>query len=254
MAIIVLTGASSGIGEATARLLAREGHVLVIAARRIERLQQLQVELGPTVHPFQADLADPAQVQALADFAGQNFGGIDVWINNAGAGGSRYGWWQHGVEPIRQVLDINLLAPMVSVAAAVPYMKGRPGAQFINIASVAGHIGTGPLYSATKWGLRGFSEALRRELEPHGIKVSIVSPGFVRSEMTAHRGNDLPGPEIVAAAIAHVIRRPRREVVVPGWYRLLIWLERLLPASLSDPLVRKVTMGGRPDTDASMQR
>jgi short-subunit dehydrogenase len=242
VAIIVLTGASSGIGEATARQLAAEGHTLVIAARRIERLQGLAAELGAQVHVFAADLSQPVQVQALADFAAERCGRIDVWINNAGMGGSFVGSWAKGTDWTRQILDTNLLGPIVSVAAAVPHMKG--GGHFINIASVAGHIGTSPLYSATKWGLRGLSEGLRRELAPQGIKVSIVSPGFVRSEMTAARGSKLPGPEIVAKAIANVIKRPRREVVVPGYYRLLIWLERLLPAALSDQVVRKVVMRG----------
>lgn len=239
MAIIVLTGASSGIGEATARQLAQEGHTLVIAARRLERLQALAAELQTEVHVFQADLAKPDQVKALAQFAAERCGRIDVWINNAGIGGSSnpHSW---EVDWFEQILDTNLLSPIVSVAAAVPYMKGK--GHFINIASVAGHIGTAPLYSATKFGLRGFSEGLRRELEPQGIKVSIVSPGFVRSEMTAARGLNLPGPEIVAKAISNVIKRPRREVVVPGWYRALIWLERLMPAKLSDQVVRKFVL------------
>jgi short-subunit dehydrogenase len=237
VAIIVLTGASSGIGEATARLLAAEGHTLILAARRLERLQALAVELGAKVHVFQADLSQTEQVQALADFAAERCGRIDVWINNAGIGGSFAGSWAKGTPWIEQILDTNLLGPILSVAAAVPHMQGR--GHFINIASVAGHIGTAPLYSATKWGLRGFSEGLRRELEPQGINVSIVSPGFVRSEMTAARGPKLPGPEIVAKAISSVIKRPRREVVVPGWYRLLIWLERLLPVGLADTVVRK---------------
>lgn len=238
MAIIVLTGASSGIGEATARQLAQEGHTLVIAARRLERLQALASELKTEVHVFQADVSKPDQVKALAEFAAERCGRIDVWINNAGIGGSFVGNWE--VDWLEQILDTNLLSPVISVAAAVPYMKGK--GHFINIASVAGHIGTSPLYSATKWGLRGFSEGLRRELEPQGIKVSIVSPGFVRSEMTAARGSNLPGPEIVAKAISNVIKRPRREVVVPGWYRALIWLERLMPVGLSDQVVRKFVL------------
>lgn len=238
MAIIVLTGASSGIGEATARQLAAEGHTLVIAARRIERLQALAAELKTEVHVFQADVSRPDQVKALAEFAAERCGRIDVWINNAGIGGSFVGNWE--VDWLEQILDTNLLSPVVSVAFAVPYMKGN--GHFINIASVAGHIGTSPLYSATKWGLRGFSEGLRRELEPQGIKVTIVSPGFVRSEMTAARGPNLPGPEIVAKAISNVIKRPRREVVVPGYYRGLIWLERLMPVRLSDWVVRKFVL------------
>jgi short-subunit dehydrogenase len=253
MAIIVLTGASSGIGEATARRLAREGHTLILAARRIDRLQALAAELGPNVHPFQVDLAQPDQMKVLADWTAQRFGGIDIWINNAGMGGP-VPWWSMGLKPIQKVVNLNLVAPLASVEAALPYMEGRPGAQFINVASVAGHIGSVGLYSATKFGLRGLTEAMRRELKSRGIGVSLVSPGFIRTEMTAGVRLPMPGPEIVAEVIARLIRRPRRKVVVPGWYRLLIWLERLLPASLSDSLIRRMTMDRRSDSDASMQR
>lgn len=231
MKIIVLTGASSGIGEATARQLAAEGHTLVLVARRIERLQALAQSLGPNVHPYAADLTDPTAVQALADWTGERFGRIDVWINNAGMGGPMP-WWKRGLEPIQRVTNLNLVTPMASVTAALPYMQR--GSLFINIASVAGHVGSAGLYSATKFGLRGLSESLRRELRPLGIRVSILSPGFVRTEMTEDVKFPMPGPDVIARAISRLVRRPRREVVVPGWYRLLIWLDRLAPAAFTD--------------------
>jgi short-subunit dehydrogenase len=229
--IIVLTGASSGIGEAAARQLAAEGHTLVLVARRLERLEALAAALGPNVHPYAADLTDPTAVQAIADWTAERFGRIDVWINNAGMGGPQP-WWRKGLAPIQQVVNLNLVTPLASVAAALPYM--RRGAQFINVASVAGHVGSVGLYSATKFGLRGLSESLRRELREQGIYVSTLSPGFIRTEMTAKLGFPMPGPEIVARAISRLIRRPRPEVVVPGWYRLLIWLDRFTPAALTD--------------------
>lgn len=229
--IIVLTGASSGIGEAAARQLAAEGHTLILAARRLDRLEQLAAELGPQVHPYAVDLSVPGEVQGLADFVGQRFGQIDVWINNAGMGGPRP-WWTKGLEPIQQVVNLNLVTPLASVGAALPYM--RPGAHFINIASVAGHIGSAGLYSATKFGLRGLSESMRRELRPKGIDVSYVSPGFIKTEMTTNVPIPMPGPELIARAISRLIRRPRPEVVVPGWYRLLIWFERFTPTALAD--------------------
>lgn len=236
MKIIVLTGASSGIGEATARQLAAEGHTLVLVARRIDRLEALARALGPNVHPYAADLADPTAVKGLADWTGARFGRIDVWINNAGMGGPMP-WWRKGLEPIQRVVNLNLVTPLASVNAALPYMKR--GAGFINIASVAGHIGSAGLYSATKFGLRGLSESLRRELRPHGIHVSILSPGFVRTEMTEAVNFPMPGPEVIARAVSRLIRRPRREVVVPGWYRLLIWLDRLAPAAFTDWVMAK---------------
>ncbi|HLO01639.1 MAG TPA: SDR family NAD(P)-dependent oxidoreductase [Symbiobacteriaceae bacterium] len=231
MKIIVLTGASSGIGEAAARQLAAEGHTLVLVARRLERLEALAQELGPNVHPYAADLTDPSLVQALADWTAERFGRIDLWINNAGMGGP-IPWWRKGLAPIQQVVNLNLITPMLSVTAALPYMKR--GAHFINIASVAGHVGSAGLYSATKFGLRGLSESLRRELRPQGIHVSILSPGFIRTEMTAEVNFPMPGPAVIARAISRLIRRPRRELVVPGWYRLLIWLDRYMPAAFTD--------------------
>lgn len=231
MAIIVLTGSSSGIGEATARQLAAEGHTLLIAARRLDRLEALAAELGPNVHPYAVDLTEPEAVQSLADFAGRQFGQIDVWINNAGMGGPDP-WWPKGLSPIQRVVNLNLVTPLASVGAALPYMKR--GSHFIHVASVAGHIGSAGLYSATKFGLRGLALSQRRELYDQGIAVSLVSPGFIRTEMTASFGFKMPGPKVIAKAISRLIRRPRPEIVVPGYYRFLIWLDRLAPTALTD--------------------
>lgn len=230
MAVVVITGASSGIGEATARELAAQGHKLVLAARRVDRLEALAGEMaGRTeVLTVQADMGEAGQVEALARQAVERFGAIDVWINNAGISPPER-WWQADPAALKQVVDVNLTAPILSVRAAVPYMKKQGRGHFINVASVAGHIGTMNVYAATKFGLRGFSEAMRRELGRFGIKVSVVSPGFIATEMTRHRKGKMPGPEVVARAIARVARRPRREVVVPGYYRFLIWINAHFP-------------------------
>jgi short-subunit dehydrogenase len=231
MAVVVITGASSGIGEATAIYLAGEGHKLVLAARRAERLETLAEGLSRKceVLTVPTDVADPAAVENLARAAFERFGAIDVWVNNAGVGGSGFKWLEESADNARHAIAVNLTAPILAARAVWPYMRKAGRGHIINIASVAGHVGTNGIYSATKFGLRGHSEALRRELRPYGIQVSVVSPGFVRSEMTAHRSIPMPGPEIVAKAISNMIRRPRREVVVPGWYRLLIALNRILP-------------------------
>ncbi|HWI62882.1 MAG TPA: SDR family NAD(P)-dependent oxidoreductase [Symbiobacteriaceae bacterium] len=225
MGVVVITGASSGIGEAAARELARGGHKLVLAARRAERLAALEGELSQQteVLTVTADVGDGAQVEALARQAAERFGTIDVWVNNAGLG-PQGRWWEMEQAAIAQVVDVNLTAPLLSVRAALPYMKARGRGHFINVASVSGHIGNHALYSATKFGLVGLSEALGRELKPLGIQVSVVSPGFIATEMTRGVTWPMPGPEVVARVIARLIRRPKREVVVPGWYRVLIWL------------------------------
>lgn len=232
MAVVVITGASSGIGETTARLLAKQGHKLAIAARRVDRLEALAKDLveQTEVLVVPTDVSDPTAIHNLAKVTYEKFGVIDVWINNAGIGGSSIQWLEAGVENAQQAISINLTAPILATQAVFPYMKKQGRGQIINIASVAGHIGTNSMYSATKFGLRGHSEALRRELRPHGIYVSVISPGFVRTAMTAHRKMAMmPGPEVVANAISKVIRKPRREIVVPGWYRFLIALNRFFP-------------------------
>jgi short-subunit dehydrogenase len=231
MAVVVITGASSGIGEATAQHLADKGHKLVLAARRADKLSALAEALTrrTEVLAVQVDLADPAALEQLARAAIERFGKIDVWVNNAGVGGSSLKWMDESDEHIRYAVTVNLMAPILAARTVLPYMRQAGHGHIINVASVAGHIGTNAIYSATKFGLRGHSEALRREFKPYGINVSVISPGFVRSEMTAHRQMRMPGPEIIAKAIGRLIRRPRREIVVPGWYRLLILLNRYCP-------------------------
>lgn len=240
LAVVVITGASSGIGEATARLLATAGHQLVLAARRADRLQVLEQELSGRTQVLivQTDVADPAQVGALVRQAEDRFGGIDVWINNAGVG-PRSPWWEQDAADIRRVVDTNLVAPMVAMQALLPGMKARGGGHIINVASVAGHTGTNGPYSATKFGVRGLSEAMRRELKRYGIKVSVVSPGFVATEMTQGNGIKMPGPFVVARVMLNLIDRPRREVIVPGWYRPVAWLARNFPP-VADLVLDKV--------------
>jgi short-subunit dehydrogenase len=230
MAVVVITGASSGIGEATARQLASEGHRLVLAARRIDRLEQLASELAAKTEVLvvQTDLLDPVAIDSLVQQAEARFGRIDVLINNAGMGGSST-WWDMDPSTIAQTVTTNLTAPIWAARAVLPGMRQRRQGHIINIASVAGHIGVTGLYSGTKFGLRGHTAALRREVMAEGINVSLVSPGYVRTEMTQGVRNRMPGPEIVAKAISNVIKRPKRDVVVPGFYRLLILMDRLFP-------------------------
>lgn len=244
MAAVVITGASSGIGEATARVLAGHGHRLVLAARRLERLDALAAELAARTEVLTAatDVTDPAALAEVAARTRDRLGRIDVWINNAGVGQATP-WWEESVGAIRQRLEINLTAPILAARTVIPYMLEQGGGHIINVASVAGHIGTSGIYSATKFGLRGHTESLRRELKPYGIHVSLVSPGFVRTEMTRELPFRMPPADLVGHAIARLIRRPRREVVVPGWYRILIALNRWMPW-LADRIIVK-TQGRR---------
>jgi NAD(P)-dependent dehydrogenase (short-subunit alcohol dehydrogenase family) len=186
---------------------------------------------GSPALPIPTDLRSLDDIQRLARLALTHFGRVDALIHNAGIGGDR---------PIAQIddatvatiIDTNLRAPIELTRALLPGMLDRRSGTIIFVASVVGHIGipSSAIYSASKFGLRGFAHGLRREVAQRGIGVTIISPGFIKTDMTRWMGDlPFPGPEIVARAIADAIVRPRRELFVPRSYRLLVWLERLLP-------------------------
>jgi NAD(P)-dependent dehydrogenase (short-subunit alcohol dehydrogenase family) len=245
MAVVVITGASSGIGEATARALAARGHSLALAARRADRLRQLVQETGAAdrILIVPADVSEPAALKALADAAGERFGHIDIWINNAGVSyPDKVAWWELEPERIDSIVRINLIAPILSVGAALPWLKKSKRPQIINIGSVSGFVAVKGVYSATKFGIRGLTEAMRRELASEGVSASMVSPGYVHTEMTGnrHSASKMPGPEIVVKEIMSLIENgPRRNVVVPRRYSLPIWLNMLLPGLVDFALARQ---------------
>jgi short-subunit dehydrogenase len=229
--VALITGASGGIGQATARELARQGASVVLSARRVDLLDALAAELGATgvdTLSVPTDLTDSAQIEPLVERALEYFGKIDILVNNAGIGSSR-SLAKTPPDAIRRELEINLVGAILLTRAVLPGMLERKCGAIISIASVAGHVAVEPLYSATKFGIRGFSYALRRQLRGSGVTVSVVSPGFIRTPMT--RGNKLPmpGPEGVARRIAKLVRKPKREVILPGVYRIAVWIERYLP-------------------------
>ncbi|MGY2893077.1 SDR family NAD(P)-dependent oxidoreductase [Deinococcus sp. UYEF24] len=242
--VVLLTGASSGIGEATARHLAGLGYALVLTARRAELLGRLANELDPGgthILTVAADVSDQQSRERLVQAALERFGRIDVLINNAGISIAKGHWWDDP-DPLR-VLGVNLLAPIELTRLVLPAMLERGSGNVVNIGSVAGRVATHGMYSASKFGLRGFSLSLRRELLPTGIGVSMVSPGFIRTPMNAETRLPMPGPEVVARAVAAVLLRPQREVFAPAWYGPLSRIDSLLPG-LTDRLVRRI-MGVR---------
>lgn len=190
--VIVITGASSGIGEATAKLLASKGNKLVLAARREARLQEIVQDIteagGQAVYQV-TDVSDLDQVKALADKAVASFGRLDVWMNNAGL--MPHSEFIKGrVADWNQMIDINLRGVLYGIDAALPIMRQQSSGQFINIASVAAHAvhAGGGVYSATKAGVWMISEALRQEevaAKSH-VRVTVVSPGAVDTELVNH--------------------------------------------------------------------
>jgi NAD(P)-dependent dehydrogenase (short-subunit alcohol dehydrogenase family) len=238
--VVLLTGASSGIGEATARQLASLGYALVLGARRSDLLDRLADELDPGgthILPVAADVSVPKDRERLVEEALSRFGRVDALINNAGISIARGDWWDDP-DPLR-VLDVNLIAPIELTRLVLPAMRARGHGQIVNIGSVAGRVATHGMYSASKYGLRGFSLSLRRELLGTGVSVSLVSPGFVRTPLTQAAKLPMPGPEVVARAVAAALHHPRREVFAPAWYGPLSRIDSLLPG-LTDQVVRRI--------------
>jgi short-subunit dehydrogenase len=234
--VALITGASRGIGEATARELARRGYALALAARSVDSLQALADDLaraGCPVLPVEADMRAPGDVRRLARVTLDHFRRVDVLVNNAGVGSSGHVVVRATDTEREDIVATNLIAPIDLPRALVPRMIERRRGAIIFVASIAAHVGIpgSSLYSATKFGVRGFAEALRREVSHRGIGVTVISPGFIDTAMTA-RLQRIPKapPDAVARVIANAIRRPRREIFVPGYYRLLVWGNRYLPA------------------------
>ena len=183
--VIVITGASSGLGEAAARHLAREGARLVLGARRLDRLRSLAGELGlPPRAVVQTDVTRADEVRRLVDEAVESHGRIDVLINNAGL--MPHSLLERGrVDDWDRMIDVNLKGVLYGIAAALPHMKARRRGHIINVSSVAGHkVRPGSaVYAATKTAVRVISEGLRQEVKPYNIRTTIISPGAVESEL-----------------------------------------------------------------------
>ena len=237
--IAIVTGASSGIGAVTAFELARRGAQVVLAARSVDELEaqvSAITQAGYRAVAIPTDVTDLAQVTRLTEQTLGMFGRVDVLVNNAGIAW-RESFTENTTEQITEIVNVNLLGVILLTHAVLPGMLERHHGTIISVASVAAHIAVDPLYCATKFGVRGFSLSLRRELTGSGVSVSIVSPGFVRTPMNRHMRLRMPGPELVARAIANLAVKPRREVVVPGFYSVLIEVELLFPG-LADLFIR----------------
>ncbi|WP_369243866.1 SDR family oxidoreductase [Streptomyces sp. R41] len=233
--IILVTGASSGIGEATARHLATAGHHVVLGARRTDRLDRLVTELTEAGHhaeSAQLDVTDRDSVKAFADSALERHGRIDVLVNNAGVMPLSF-MEELRVDEWDQMVDVNLRGVLHGIAAVLPSMRERRSGQIINVASTAAHRvdPTGVVYCATKFAVRAVSDGLRQETAD--IRVTVVSPGLTKTELTLSGGDDqLQGAvrsaletvgidaSAIAQAIAYAIAQPAdvnvNEVIVQG--------------------------------------
>jgi short-subunit dehydrogenase len=245
--VALVTGASSGIGEAAARSLAKRGMHVVLTARRADRLRKLADKIsalggGAEAIVIPGDLTAPGEAERIAREAEGWKGRVDVLVNNAGAGRMRFLETLDPQADILPVLTLDLTAPILLARAVLPGMLARGKGSIINVGSTSGLLAlpTSTIYCAAKFGLRAFTDALRREVRGTGVEVSLVSPGPVRTEFGMHSGRT-PGAtepsamrialpaEALGEAIAGLVLRPRRNLVVPWYFAPAVWLVDLFP-------------------------
>jgi short-subunit dehydrogenase len=251
--VVIITGASSGIGAAVARRLARDGMCLALVARRLEKLEQVASEveaLGGEVLVIQTDVRNRDEIQHMLEVTLHQWGHVDVLINNAGVGGEKL-LLRYKPEKILNEIQINLLAVIQSAQLVLPVMLRQKSGHIINVASIAGLVGLpgSTIYCATKSGVIGFSDALGRELHGTEIHVSVFCPGFTPTEITLELkaiDNGLPGAphqpglmpvSYVADQLAHLIYHPRRRVIIPYSWNILVFIATVFPG-LADTVIR----------------
>lgn len=234
----IITGASSGIGAAAAERLAHEGARLVLAARCFDAIDALAARIcsnGGQALAVATDVTDFSSIRAMVRAAKEHFGSVDILINNAGVDAPCPVVFLEE-EKVRRMVDVNLTGVILSTRAALPHMLRQKSGHILNIGSIAGLIGLpgGSVYSATKFALNGFSDALRREVRWYGVHVTQLSLGYVATHLipalASHAEGALNPPRVigimqpaqVADQIAALIRHPRFRVVMPWWYRPLV--------------------------------
>jgi len=240
--VAIITGASSGIGEATARRLAREGMRVTLAARRQDELERVAQEIqanGGQALVAPTDVRDRAAIQRMVEATLDRWGRVDALVNNAGLG---YSSRVVNLDPdqLREQVAVNLVAVIECAQAVLPVMMRQSSGHMINVASIAGLVGLpgSSVYSATKSAVIFFSESLRREVSRQGIHVTAFCPGFVatnfspRLKQIAASGKRLPGimqAEYVADRIAWLIRHPRRRLIIPPGWGMLAAIAQTFP-------------------------
>ncbi|HNK63975.1 MAG TPA: SDR family oxidoreductase [Anaerolineales bacterium] len=261
--VVIVTGASSGIGEAAAREFGSEGAKVILAARRVDRLQALAREieaLGAETLVVQVDISKLEDIQRLIARTLERFGRIDVLVNNAGFG--RLDWLEN-LDPVKDIqsqIDVNVMGVIQTTRQVLPIMILQRSGSIVNMCSMAGLVATPTytIYAASKHAVHGFSEALRREVKPWGINVSLIYPGGVVTEFTEHAGIKrktnahtpkfmLLTAEQVGKAVVKIARQPRRMWIIPWQWRLTVFLNRFLPGLVDATTINNFTIPERAD-------
>lgn len=257
--VVLITGASTGIGRAAAKKYAEAGADVVLAARRLPQVEDAAREvtsLGVRALPVRCDVTLGEDVERLIRETEAAFGGLDVLVNNAGQG--LYGPLEAISEAqLRQVFELNVFGLWRVTRAALPLLRGRPGAQVVNVSSVLGHRGLPLLggYCASKAAVNAMTESLRAELAAEGIRVLLVSPGFTESEFRENRlhaegwrQDAIPlkamSAEEVATAMVRASLRGRRDTVLTLPGRAMVMANRLVPG-LFDLVARRMAVSSK---------
>ncbi len=249
---VLLTGATGGIGQAIAQALDNQGSRLLLVSRSAERLEALCSSLQGNQHEFIAtDLTVADDRNRLVERCESIDGGIDLLINNAGIGEFQF-LEKQTQSRIEEVITINLVSPILLCQSLVPHLKSRPAAQIVNIGSTYGSIGYPGFttYCASKFGLRGFSEALRRELADTSIGVSYIAPRSTRTGFNATNvvamnealGNTMDSPTVVARRVVDVIQKSDQVEHYMGWpEKFFVRVNALLPNMVDNNLKKQLS-------------
>lgn len=253
--VAIVAGASGAIGSATVRALyARRVNVVLGALYdpTLDAVAREAADYGVSALAVPTDLRKRSEIDLLVARTLVAFGRIDILINAAGIGGTP-SLCDASDEELEALVDVNLLGPARLIHAVLPVMKAQRRGSIVNIGSIAGEAAIMGMYSASKFGLRGLTDSVRREVRSHNVDVTLIQPGFVRSPMNPALGSRVPGPEIVADAIVAALERPRRKRVVPAMYRLPLFIVGAFPA-LSDLVFGDARVQRRLNRDARAAR
>jgi NADP-dependent 3-hydroxy acid dehydrogenase YdfG len=252
--VVLITGASSGFGREAAHLFAAEGAKVVLAARRLDRLQDVAAEIqnaGGEALAVPVDVSQQVEIDWMVKSVIELYDHVDILFNNAGFGRIN---WLEDLEPERDIetqVRVNLLGLIHVTRMVLPHMIARRSGHIINMASIAGWLAAPSytVYAATKFGVRGFTDCLRREVAPFGIKVSGIYPGPSKTEFGSRTGSDksrrrlrwagltyIPASQ-VAQRVVRLAKRPRFRVILPWWYALIALAENHFPR-VADRLIQ----------------